>query len=71
MNRRYTDIPKPMKYEQSPIQDYHVVERVWETKLPDAAIIRLLEEMILFEVNNPGKYICQNYREYLKSFLHT
>lgn len=45
--------------------------------LPDPAILRLLdvsmEEMVLFEVNNPQRHLVQHqdYREYLHSFLLT
>ena len=45
--------------------------------LPDPAILRLLdvsmEEMVLFEVNNPQRHLVQqqDYKEYLRGFLLT
>ena len=57
------------------IRESEGMSKQLETKLPDAAIIRLLEvsmeEMVLFEVNNPSKVISQNFKDYLKSFLYT
>lgn len=65
----------PLSINKDMIKESDTISKHLETKLPDQAIIRLLEvsmeEMVLFEVNNPMKEISQNYRDYLKSFLYT